>query len=474
MKKILAVGAFERDNFGDLLFLRVLRDFMQNKDVEITPASIIFSDMRNVNGEIVYPYDLMLRLYKWDVVWVVGGEVGGVDITGAILMDAVDIKGQHYGLLDQKDREVYDTLLGIPRGNNLSAYLPNIHSYSKNRNTMMIINSVGLSNSRIGTEMSKKEVATLSRSVVSVRENMSAKFCEENNIPHTLSPDVVSAISYFHPFKGERTQKPYIVVQVNHDLLSKTKLVNFTRNLNKISEYLNAEIVLLRAGVTFSHDDDTLYKNIISQFASLKPRHKIKQYEKRDPLLIAELIAGAKLCIATSLHCRVVSRSYDTPHISLSNAKVTNYAMTWMDDDYPYDVSIDFLMEAIIKIKEKIDDPVKNESLRKKALENIERLYSKAVAVNSDFNNMDSLDGLYTEYISGQKRILDNMFTDILSERDSSVARIQELEQQKSELSSQNILLEQQQLGLLNSWSWRFTKPLRFIRRLTNQLLHRG
>jgi hypothetical protein len=55
---------------------------MKNKDVEVTPASIIFSDMREINGEVVYPYDLMLKLYEWDAVWVVGGEVGGVDVVG--------------------------------------------------------------------------------------------------------------------------------------------------------------------------------------------------------------------------------------------------------------------------------------------------------------------------------------------------------------------------------------------------------
>ncbi len=476
-KRILAVGAFERDNFGDLLFLRVLRDFMKNKDVEVTPASIIFSDMREINGEVVYPYDLMLKLYEWDAVWVVGGEVGGVDVVGAILMDAVDVKGQHYSSLSYNDREVYNKLLSIPKEDSLSAYIPSVRSYVKNHKTPIVVNSVGLSNSRIGTEMSKNEVAVLSQATVSVRENVSAEFCRENKIPYTLSPDIISAISYFRPIATKRNQKPYIVVQVNYALLSKTKLMKFASDLNKICSQLDAKIILLRAGVTFSHDDDILYKRIISGFKTLNQKHKIEQYEERDPLLIAQLIAGSKLCIATSLHCRVVSESYGTPHISLSNTKVTNYAMTWTEDEYPYDVGIDTLVETVISMKAKIEKPIKNDILSKKALKNIENLYSKITIIgdkSDKVTNHDNLEELYIEYISGQKNILDNMFTDLLSERDSIAIHTQDLEQEKSNLLIQNTKLENQILGLLNSRSWRVTKPIRYIKKLTSQLLHKG
>lgn len=477
MKKILAVGAFERDNFGDLLFLKLLRDVMRGKDVEIIPASIIFSDMRKINDEIVYPYDLMLKLYEWDVVWVVGGEVGGVDIAGAVLMDAIDEKGQHYSSLDSDDRACYNSLLDIPRGDNLSAYLPNARSYTKNRRVTMVVNSVGLSNSAVGTDMSKNEIAVLSNSVVSVREGASAKFCRDNKIAHTLSPDVVSAISHFHPSKVNRTQAPYVVVQVNYDLLSKTKIMDFAKILSEIGEYLDAKIVLLRAGTTFSHDDDTLYKKIVSDFNALNSKCRIEQYEERDPLSIVDLIAGSKLCIATSLHCRIVSESYGTPHISLSNAKVANYAATWIEDEYPCDVSIDLLIKTVSDIKHRIDKPIKNDILGKKALENIEKICNKILINNNNHCRADNPGGnwdeLYLGYMSKQKTILDGMFSRLLVERNTSTVKIQELERQKDEAFSKNVELERHKLELTNSISWKITKPLRFAKRAARRLLRR-
>lgn len=476
MKRILAVGAFERDNFGDLLFLRVLRDFMEAKGVEVTPASIIFSDMREVNGEVVYPYELMLSLYEWDAVWVVGGEVGGVDIASAVLMDAADARGRHYSALNANDKEAYNALLHIPTGDSLSAYLPKVRGYAKNRNTPIVVNSVGISNSAPGTEMSKNEIAVLSQAVVSVREEKSAKFCKENNIRCMLSPDVVSAISHFHPYQVEQAQEPYIVVQVNHELLSQSELAKFTSDLKEVSEYLEAKIVLLRAGVTFGHDDSSLYEEIIAEFKSLKPKYAIEQYDKRNPLLITELIAKSKLCIATSLHCRIVSESYSVPHISLSNNKVANYASTWADDMYPYNVDVTSLKNTVIEIKESIDHPVESNKLGSRALKNLEDIYGQIATKDKSINRGDKLqDGeVFIEYARGQKDTLDTVFTTILSEREAHYAHAQKLGEHLQELEDQIAQDDSDIRALKNSKSYKIgykiTKPYRILKRLTSRM----
>lgn len=481
MKRILAIGAFERDNFGDLLFLRVLRDFMGDKGVEITPASIIFSDMRRVNGEIVYPYDLMLNLYVWDAIWIVGGEIGGVGITGAVLMDSIGTAGQHYGVLNESDKAAYDSLLRIPRGDHLSAYIPNLSGYPKNRNTPMIVNSVGLSNSTLDRGMLKSETATLSRSIVSVREGKSARFCEEYGIPHLLAPDVVTALSHFRPLQTPHTGSSYVVVQVNRELLSQTKLAKFAKDLKYIGEYLGAEVVLLRAGVTFGHDDNTLYQQIIGKYKSLKPKHKIVQYEDRDPLQIAELIARSRLCVATSLHCRIVSESYGVPCISLSNKKVANYASTWEEDDQsPYDVEASQLVNVVVKMKDRIDNPIRNGNLSKKALENLERLYEMAVSraknITSSAESLENERGLFVEYAKDQKDILDTVFTGLVSEREMHVRRAQELVDYAQELKDQVTQLRSLVHNLRSSRSYKIgrvvTAPYRLSRRLAFRTVH--
>lgn len=483
MKRILAVGAFERDNFGDLLFLRVLRDFVKDKDAEITPASIIFSDMRRVNGEVVYPYDLMLKLFKWDAVWVVGGEVGGVDITGAVMMDSIGKKGQHYSALTDNDKEAYNTLLHIPRGNGLSAYLPDLENYDINRKTTMIVNSAGLSNATLNLEMLKNEVAILSRSSVSVREANSAKFCEENRIHYSLSPDVVTAIAQFHRLRKKHTKDPYIVVQINRGLLSQTKLASLSSDLKDISEYLGANIILLSAGVTFGHDDDSLYEKIITKFKTLSPKYTIEQFEDRDPLAITGLIAQSRLCIATSLHCRIVSESYNVPRIALSNKKVANYVATWAEyDEYPYDIDINLLKDTVVEIKDKIDAPVENNHLSQMALDNLEKQYNKIKeqVKTPEYNSgsYDDLNALFISYANNQKDALDTVYTDVLAERRTFIVQIQELARDAQELANQAAQHTTTIQNLENSRTYRvgllITAPYRISRKLIRRLKNKN
>lgn len=463
MKKILAVGAFERDNFGDLLFLRILRDYTREKNVEIIPSSIIFSDMRSINGEIVYPYKLMLNLYAWDAVWVVGGEVGGVDINSAILMDAVDENGKIYQNLDNDEREAYRKLLSIPDDEDGAAYLPNLDEYTRNKRTKMIVNSVGLSNSNL-----KNDIKVLSNANVSVREEKSVEFCKSNNVSCSLSPDVVSLISYYHPVKISKKDKPYIVVQINQQLLRETDLDKLVASLKEISNLLAARIVLLQAGVTYGHDDSSFYQKITAKYNLLKPKYKINQFSERDPLQISELIARSKLCIATSLHCRIISESYGVPRISLVNNKVTNYVSTWEDGRYPYNIKVEDLVDTVKSIKAIINTPIANDGmLCKKAMSNIDRLYGSIGSTENQhkFNVIDE-DALI-EYAKPNKSILDKVFSVQVKQRDLYDKQISALNFRTKELEQQVEEHKDAINNILGSKSYMIgrlvTYPYRFI-----------
>ena len=86
MRRILAIGAYERDNFGDLLFLYVLRKLINNK-AEVIASSIIAADTEPINGEFVLPYDILLKNHTFDGVYVAGGEIGAVDVVSGLTMD---------------------------------------------------------------------------------------------------------------------------------------------------------------------------------------------------------------------------------------------------------------------------------------------------------------------------------------------------------------------------------------------------
>jgi len=67
---VLAVGAFERDNLGDILFYFLIRKLFEKHHVR--PAGAIYGDMRSYFGEVVLPYNHLLTIHTWDVVVVVG------------------------------------------------------------------------------------------------------------------------------------------------------------------------------------------------------------------------------------------------------------------------------------------------------------------------------------------------------------------------------------------------------------------
>ena len=45
---ILTIGAYERDNFGDLLFFILLKRILEGKNCNIVAGSIVGSDMRGL------------------------------------------------------------------------------------------------------------------------------------------------------------------------------------------------------------------------------------------------------------------------------------------------------------------------------------------------------------------------------------------------------------------------------------------
>ncbi len=438
VKKILAIGAFERDNFGDLLFLRIMQDYIKDKDATITPSSIIFSDMRPINGEIVYPYKLMLDLYDWDAVWVVGGEVGGVGTASALILNSLDESELMYLSLDELDRIAYKKLLSIPENDNNPAYIPNLHEYTRNNEAKLIVNSVGLMNSVDNKNVLKSQIKALSNATVSVRDRGSVEFCKDNGIKHSLSPDIVSSISHFHPIKNDNNVDPHITVQINGQLLGDTDLRKFASSLKYISEDLGAKIILLRAGVTLGHDDREMYDDLTSMFNSLKPKYPIKQFMERDPLNITELIAKSKLCISTSLHCRIVSESYSVPRISLLNKKTSNYVLTWEDGLYPHGVLPENLVSAVDKIRVIIDDPVQNKGrLINKAIKNLDSIFGSIRAMNRDVDWVDHnyrKQNLFIEYATRQKHIIEDIFLRVQEKDSLHNTTVEELKKQISQL----------------------------------------
>jgi hypothetical protein len=86
IKRVLLVGAYQRDNLGDLLFLLVTERYLEG--TEVVAAAPFSADMREQLGRCIPAYGPLLRSESFDAIWTVGGQVGRVDLARAYKMSA--------------------------------------------------------------------------------------------------------------------------------------------------------------------------------------------------------------------------------------------------------------------------------------------------------------------------------------------------------------------------------------------------
>lgn len=341
-KKILAVGAFERDNFGDLLFYILTKHYLKN-DI-VAASSIIFADMRSTLGEIVLPYAQLLKNERWDAVLTVGGEVGGVDIDAALHMSLTgDIRGLYwYG--DPTLRATIKNYLTAPAEG--LAYMPNLTQYRLNNNTPLILNSVGLSNA--GSHQNLLEQTLKSVDQIVARDSDSYNLCKDVNVDKfRLAPDLVQSICLLFPLKKNASKKSrYITFQISRSLMEKWGVALVADTLTMMVEKLKTKIVLVAAGTAPLHDDVDKYRTLAMLVNSSCKNEKVIVSQERQPLKIVKLIADSQLWVGSSLHGRIIASAYGVPRVSLDVKKVSNYARQW-DSQFPYGFEIKSAEETV-------------------------------------------------------------------------------------------------------------------------------
>lgn len=338
MRNILAVGAYERDNFGDYLFLEVLRRALPSDNV--IPGSVIARSMKEEYGIVTVPYDYVLNNHEIDAVWVVGGEVGGVRVPGALEMSVGKIfDNTPFSYEDGVGMRI-EHLLGATRSNR-RAYIPDMRLYEKNREKPLFIQSVGLSNIFADTIENKKLLTQAKRLVV--RESYSYDLCRENHIRASLAPDVVHSLAKFYSPKKQK--RSGIMLQMNEATFDTYSIERVGAAMREVYEKYALPITLFAAGTASGHDSLHVYNSLVTELKGVD----VKILNTRHPLEIVDHIASADVIIATSLHARIIAATYDIPRISMENQKVHNYAKEW-DDQWPTSVGIDNLVDTLNQV----------------------------------------------------------------------------------------------------------------------------
>ena len=436
MRRILAIGAYERDNFGDLLFLYVLRKLIDNK-AEVIASSIIAADTESINGEFVLPYDILLKNHIFDGVYVAGGEVGAVDVVSGLTMD-ISSKEYQTILRNKPDlNTIVEFYTGISQNREEHAYIPDLQKYPLNKHTPLIVNSVGLSNiAGLSGDFLQRTITVLRNAAVSVRENNSQKIMEKNKIASSLSPDVVHTINLFHP-KYSSTKR-YFTFQINTELIKTSRYSpkKIAVILQQISHALKADVRLFLAGTAAFHDDERTYKQIVQAFQSIEHEHEISITTDRNPLRLVDEISGSVLWIGTSLHGRIIAASYNVPRISLLNKKVSRYAESW-DNKYPHGVAIDAVLSAVEAAVKTPTDPKLANKLAKQAQRNFSQLINPVLKKKSA-TTQDPLNIAKSYIKSDEKRRAS--FLAVIDDKNSQIAR---LENEVETLTNERQLLKE-------------------------------
>lgn len=335
--RVLTVGAYERDNFGDLLFLLVTEKYLPGADV--VAAAPFAADMTELLDRRIGAYGDLLREERFDAIWTVGGQIGGTSMESAYRMSMApaihaEFKNAPYA---QQRKMLAAAVNGAPL---ISPYLPTPAAFPLNAGAVSVVNSCGLAGVRSRPWHQREELLEVLRSsdAVSVRDVESSNYLGSAGIAHTLVPDVVHALGAIDPFERD-PEADNVVVQCSSGILRLIGHKKLARRLVESSHLDDLRIRFLLAGTATGHDSVEAFEKVAAEIARIAPSREVEIIADRDPMALVDHIRRARVVIGSSLHVRIVSAAYHLPRLTFTRAKPAAYAAHW-DPEMPYNVDL--------------------------------------------------------------------------------------------------------------------------------------
>lgn len=372
--RVLLVGAYERDNFGDLLFLLVTERYLDG--VDVVAAAPFAADMRALLDREIPAYGPLLQRESFDAVWTVGGQVGLIDLRRAYRLSAGREQWATFAAAPEAEqRAILSAAVGGAPVT--SPYIPSLLAYPRNAGAAGILNSVGLAGIRDMEPIRRAEIVASLRgaTAIAVRDAASSRLLAELGIDHRLVPDAVHALPLVHPASRDDADDT-AVVQISSAMLARLGHTNVGAAIASSPQLAGRPIRLLLAGTATGHDSVGDYELVVRAAHRHSRGLDIAIVEERRPLELVDRIRRARVVIGSSLHVRIVACAYGVPRVSLQRAKLTRYARTW-DPAMPFDVapeSLDGAVDAAIAHAATAGAAEHSAALARDAHENLERL----------------------------------------------------------------------------------------------------
>ncbi|MFA6921428.1 MAG: polysaccharide pyruvyl transferase family protein [Gallionella sp.] len=348
-------GAFDRHNFGDLLFPHITAALLDEKNLIF--AGLAERDLSCYGGHRVRA--LVRVASDWGEcpakIIHVGGELLTCDIWQAAVMllppDKVQKTIAHLDNCPEERLEWARHQLGISAQAAYSVPPGLFH-----RESRIIYNAVGGVELGVGDAALRAEVlANLkTANAVSVRDKQTQAQLDAAGIAARLIPDPAVMVAELfggkirqHACEGEIARiltafpQGYVAVQFSADFGDDATLMEIAAQLDQVSVSTGYGVVFFRAGAAPWHDDLFCYQRVAAHM-HVRPVRILTSLNLWD---ICALIARSRVYCGSSLHGRIVAMAFSLPRISLIHpgnrpAKQAAYAATWEDADMPVTVEV--------------------------------------------------------------------------------------------------------------------------------------
>jgi len=379
-KHVAIYGAFDRMNYGDLLFPLLLNCFIKNTssdNLDVAFYGIRKSNMTAYGGVKTLPITKFIKKAKSnDVLIVAGGEVITPTwdrINYYLLPNRKNLKYFFYKVR----RKIFKSYFKKP----LTKFPFVISNDDCKHPIDVYYNSVG----GCGFNKLEKQISVeiqkglRDAKFISVRDHLTKKHLESCNIENIyLQSDIAVLLSKFYPIKLLKEKfvndkylnllnDKYIVFQIGQFYYSsiKEKEILYSQ-LKKIVDDYGYKLVLLPIGTAKGHEDDkplSIIKNKIPESILI---------EEPGIYDIMFIIAHSKYTIATSLHANITAFSYGVKNIPFTDydKKLPAFIETWISVYRKSYYNVDEIYNAISDV-----DLISNEDWNKLVNQTIDKCY---------------------------------------------------------------------------------------------------
>jgi hypothetical protein len=340
----IVFGAFDRHNFGDLLFAHVAAALLRPR--RLVYAGLADVDLRPVGGKRVCRLcDVLARVGRHAGALIhAGGELLTCNAWEAAVM--LLPPRQAAPLVKRLDHDfegraawAHDRL----RRPDLAPYLAAPAMPAGLRVLHVGLGGVGLA--QCAAAMQREVLDKLRQSgAVSVRDRITHGLLARAGIASRLMPDPAALTARLldgrirrHAHGSvlsalrRRFPRGYLAVQFSADFGDDVTLDALARGLEQAARETGCGIVFFRAGAAYWHDDIDCYRRLVHRMRT--PAALLHSLNLWDT---CALIAGARCYLGSSLHGRIVAMAYALPRLNLglpgqegAPSKQSAYAATW-------------------------------------------------------------------------------------------------------------------------------------------------